>query len=122
MSKLFGAFSACENTGNKSRRNRQALKTSAKSGLVKPLYLGAAALLAIILAGFSAPAYGQAVNATLLGTVTDTTGAVVAGAKVTATEMKTGIMSSPIFPQVNMRSPSRNRDSREPCDLESMWS
>jgi len=34
---------------------------------------------------------GQAVNATLLGTVTDVSGAVVAGAKVTITEMKTGV-------------------------------
>src|SRR5207247_9005611 len=34
---------------------------------------------------------GEAVNATLLGTVTDVSGAVVAGAKVTSTEMKTGV-------------------------------
>jgi hypothetical protein len=36
-------------------------------------------------------AYGQAVNATLLGTVTDVTGALVADAKVTITEANTGI-------------------------------
>ncbi len=34
---------------------------------------------------------GQAVNATLLGTVMDSSGAVVAGAKVTITETKTGV-------------------------------
>jgi hypothetical protein len=34
--------------------------------------------------------YGQAVNATLLGTVTDATGAVVANAQVTALETGTG--------------------------------
>jgi hypothetical protein len=34
---------------------------------------------------------GQAVNATLLGTVTDSTGAVVPGAKVSLTEMRTGM-------------------------------
>ena len=34
---------------------------------------------------------GQAVNATLLGTVTDSSGAVVAGASVKITEMKTGV-------------------------------
>jgi protocatechuate 3,4-dioxygenase beta subunit len=34
--------------------------------------------------------YGQAVNATLLGTVTDATGAVVANAQVTALETATG--------------------------------
>src|SRR5689334_9488707 len=38
--------------------------------------------------------YAQMVNGTLLGTVTDSTGAVVAGAKVTATEANTGITRS----------------------------
>src|SRR5437899_10286151 len=37
---------------------------------------------------------GQAVNATLLGTVTDVSGGVVAGAKITITEMKTGVVHS----------------------------
>lgn len=36
-------------------------------------------------------AHAQAVNATLLGSVTDTSGATVAGAKVILTEMKTGV-------------------------------
>jgi hypothetical protein len=35
--------------------------------------------------------FGQAVNGTLLGTLTDSSGAAVAGAKVTATETSTGI-------------------------------
>ena len=35
--------------------------------------------------------FGQAVNGTLLGTVTDSSGAVVAGSKITATEVSTGI-------------------------------
>jgi len=39
-------------------------------------------------------AYSQAVNATLLGTVTDSTGAVVANAKVTITEVTTGVKHS----------------------------
>jgi hypothetical protein len=38
--------------------------------------------------------YGQAVNGTLLGTVTDSSGAVVPNAKVTATEVNTGISRS----------------------------
>jgi len=42
----------------------------------------------------SSSALGQAVNATLLGTVTDASGAVVAGARVTTTEMKTGVVRS----------------------------
>src|ERR1700681_161290 len=35
--------------------------------------------------------FGQAVNGTLLGTLTDSTGAAVSEAKVTATEVSTGI-------------------------------
>ncbi|PYX95894.1 MAG: hypothetical protein DMG63_18070, partial [Acidobacteria bacterium] len=35
--------------------------------------------------------FGQAVNGTLLGTVSDSSGAVVAAAKITATETSTGI-------------------------------
>ena len=54
--------------------------------------LGAAALLAtIFFLGFSSPSAGQAVNATLLGTVTDSSGAAVTNAKVTITETNTGI-------------------------------
>ena len=37
---------------------------------------------------------GQAVNATLLGTVSDSSGAVVVGARVTITEMNTGFRRS----------------------------
>jgi hypothetical protein len=45
----------------------------------------------VLLAGI---AYSQAVNATLLGTVTDASGAVVANAKVTITEANTGVSHS----------------------------
>jgi len=45
-----------------------------------------------MLAGSSAPIMGQAVNATLLGTVTDSSGAPVANAKVLLTETNTGII------------------------------
>ena len=44
-----------------------------------------------VLALLAAGAYGQAVNGTLLGTVTDSTGALVASAKVTVTEANTAI-------------------------------
>jgi hypothetical protein len=48
-------------------------------------------LLGTILLGSSAVVLGQAVNATLLGTVTDSSGAAVANAKVLLTETNTGI-------------------------------
>ena len=53
--------------------------------------------LALLLLLSSSPiTFGQAVSATLLGTVTDTTGATVANAKVTATETSTGAMHESI--------------------------
>ena len=47
--------------------------------------------LLLLTAGFG---YSQAVNATLLGTVTDSSGAIVPNAKVTITEVNTGINRS----------------------------
>jgi hypothetical protein len=47
-------------------------------------------VMALLVLGFSHALLGQAVNATLLGTVTDATGAAVAHAKVSATETSTG--------------------------------
>src|SRR5215813_131778 len=46
---------------------------------------------ALILMIVSSIMLGQAVNATLLGNVTDSSGAVVAGAKIRVTEMRTGL-------------------------------
>src|SRR3984885_11619493 len=43
---------------------------------------------------FIAAAYSQAVNGTLLGTVTDSSGAVIANATVTATETNTNVSHS----------------------------
>ncbi len=48
----------------------------------------ASALLVVVASNLT---LGQAVNGTLLGTIVDSTGAVVSGAKVTITEMKTGV-------------------------------
>ncbi len=53
----------------------------------------ACAMLALLLV-FSIPAFTQAVNGTMVGTVTDTTGAVVANAKVTITEQATNVSHS----------------------------
>lgn len=50
--------------------------------------------LSVLLLCFALSAFGQAVNATLLGAVTDASGAVVPNAKVTNTEVNTGISRS----------------------------
>jgi hypothetical protein len=54
-------------------------------------FFSIAVLLGAMLFGLSAPVSGQAVNATLLGTVTDSSGAATANVKVTVTETNTGI-------------------------------
>jgi hypothetical protein len=69
----------------------QARALRATDGLIKLSHLGIALLLATILLGFSDPVCGQAVNATLLGSVTDSSGAAVANVKITITETNTGI-------------------------------
>src|SRR6266576_766053 len=46
------------------------------------------------LLSLSVHSFGQAVNATLLGTISDASGAVVANAKVTITEVNTGVSHS----------------------------
>jgi hypothetical protein len=48
-------------------------------------------ILLTILAVTSVSVYGQAVNATLLGTITDPTGSTIPDAKVTVTETNTGL-------------------------------
>jgi len=53
--------------------------------------LSAALLLTFLVGVTSAPAGAQAVNATVLGTVSDASGAPVANAKVTLTETNTNI-------------------------------
>src|SRR6266849_4602929 len=92
MKKLFGSYFPWMRSTNNSPAMNTALRVPA--GLVKLWRVSMAVLLGAVLLGFSAPVMGQAVNATLLGAVTDTSGAVVAGAKVTATEMKTGVSRS----------------------------
>jgi hypothetical protein len=92
MKKLFALSSSRMRSQNRSHAMpTKEFAASATPGLFKLRQLGMAALLGTILLGFSSPIVGQAVNATLLGTVTDASGALVAGARVTATEMKTGV-------------------------------
>src|SRR5260370_31510365 len=81
MEKLFGSSFGCTVT----------LAAPARGGLIKLWHLSLAVLLAAMPLGFSAPVRGQAVNATLLGTVTDSSGAAVSNVKMTITETNTGI-------------------------------
>src|SRR5262249_58954167 len=53
--------------------------------------LGLFASLSILLTFGAAPAFGQAVTGSIVGNITDTGGAAIAGAKVTITETSTGI-------------------------------
>ncbi len=92
MKKLFGSSFLCMRSINHCRSlNTEEFATPATAGLAKLWRLSMAVLLGAILFGFSAPVMGQAVNATLLGTVTDASGAAVSNAKVTITETNTGI-------------------------------
>ena len=50
--------------------------------------------LALLFGGFGVSLYGQAIKGSLVGTITDATGAVVPGAKVVITEINTGISRS----------------------------
>src|SRR6267154_5529898 len=92
--KLSSSFSWIRNQNRSLAIRTEEFAAPATTALFKLWQLGVAVLLGVLLLGFSSPAMGQAVNATLLGTVTDTTGALVAGARVTATEMKTGVSRS----------------------------
>ena len=71
--------------------NAEDFQLPATAGRVKLWRLGLTVLLGTILLGFSTPVVGQAVNATLLGTVTDSSGAAVANVRVSITETNTGI-------------------------------
>jgi hypothetical protein len=92
MKKLFGSPFPWMLSWNKYHvMNTEDFALPATAGLVKRWRLTMAVLLGTILLGFSPPVVGQAVNATLLGTVTDSSGAAVANVKVTITETNTGI-------------------------------
>src|SRR6267154_933103 len=71
--------------------NAQRSTGPAVTALIKRWNCSIAVLLGTMLLGSSAPILGQAVNATLLGTVTDSSGAAVVSVKVTITETNTGI-------------------------------
>ncbi|HEY4816055.1 MAG TPA: carboxypeptidase-like regulatory domain-containing protein, partial [Candidatus Acidoferrum sp.] len=95
MEKLSGSFFAWITSRRSSpATNSQVRAVPAVGDPINRCYLGVALLITTILLGFSPPVVGQAVNATLLGTVTDSSGAVVAGANVNITEMNMGVTRS----------------------------
>src|SRR5271169_639121 len=92
MKKLSGSsFSWIDSRDKTYATNTEQFGVPATIGLIKLWRFSIAVVLGSLLFGLSAPVMGQAVNATLLGAVTDSSGASVASAKVTVTETNTGI-------------------------------
>lgn len=95
MSKLHGAFSSRQKTWSTLRTCGQKSELFCGNRLARLWQISAAVLLAVVLGVSSAPVvFGQAVNGAFLGTVTDSTGAAVAGAKVTITEQNQSVSRS----------------------------
>src|SRR5215472_407960 len=63
---------------------------------LRSLVFGSVLLLGVIVVSSGGVIYGQAVNGTLLGTITDPAGAVVPGANVTITEVNTNLSRSTV--------------------------
>jgi Carboxypeptidase regulatory-like domain len=92
MKKLSGSsFSWMDSRDRTYVTNAEQFTVPAISGLIRLWRFSIVVILGALLFGLSAPVMGQAVNATLLGTVTDSSGAAVANVKVTITETNTGI-------------------------------
>src|SRR6266852_6961790 len=92
MKKLFASLSPRFHCQDKSfSTNTEKFTVLGTSGPIKLRHLGLAVLLAASMLGFSSQVRGQAVNATLLGTVTDSSGAAAANVRLTITETNTGI-------------------------------
>src|SRR6266849_9468530 len=92
MKKLFASLSPRFHCQDKSfSTNTEKFTVLGTSGPIKLWHLSLAVLLAASIVGFSSQGRGQAVNATLLGTVTDSSGAAAANVKMTITETNTGI-------------------------------
>src|SRR5436309_10442983 len=95
MSKFPGISLSSRKNPREPRLENHRFQAITKCGHVKPWLLSLAiplgTFLVVFSALFSAPLMGQAVNATLLGSVTDSSGAAVGNAKVTLAETNTGI-------------------------------
>lgn len=89
MKKLSGqVFTSMDSRDRAYAANAERFKVPATIGPIKLKHLSIVVVLGMLLFGLSAPVMGQAVNGNILGTVTDSSGAVVAGAKVTITEVR----------------------------------
>src|ERR1700675_3253078 len=92
MNKLMDSFLSCKSGWNKTDATKtREFSLPRTAGPPHLLRLAVALVLGTLLLGFSPQLVGQAVNATLLGTVTDSTGASVANVKVMITETNTVI-------------------------------
>src|SRR5690349_13864632 len=80
-SKLSSSFSLIRNQNRSLAILTEEFAAPATTALFKLWHLGVAALLGALLLGSSSPIMGQAVNATLVGTISDQSRAVIAGAK-----------------------------------------
>src|SRR5882762_3062086 len=95
MKKLHLASSTCCAAANSLSNNpTKTGEAPGWGGLVTLSRLSLIMGLALVLFVLCGRLAGQAVNATLLGTVSDSSGAVVVGARVTIAEMKTGFRRS----------------------------
>ena len=133
MKKLSGSSLSWMNCQDKTyATNTEQFTAPAAIGLIKLWRFSIAVILGALLFGLSAPVMGQAVNATLLGTVTDSSGAAVANVKVTITETNTGISRASqtndsgnyVFPDlppgtytVTAEQPGFKRESRAGIDV-----
>jgi len=89
MKKLFASLFHCQHKSFALSTEEFALFGT--PSLIKLWHLSLTVLLAASMLGFSSQVRGQAVNATLLGTVTDSSGAAAANVRLTITESNTGI-------------------------------
>src|SRR6267154_1559503 len=89
MKKLFASLFHCQHKSFALSTEEFALFGT--PSLIKLWQLSLTVLLAASMLGFSSQVRGQAVNATLLGTVTDASGAAAANVRLTIIETNTGI-------------------------------
>ncbi|HEV2195093.1 MAG TPA: TonB-dependent receptor [Candidatus Acidoferrum sp.] len=94
MSDVSVTSSSELNMMSNTKRGNQRLTSTVERGVAKLFWPSIAILLAMIVSVFSVTAIGQAVNGNLVGTITDSTGAAISGAKITLTEQNQNVSRS----------------------------